>query len=778
MKAVIALCLALGLLGHALCLAQAALPPQKLDLLKRGTVFVRLPGVSRSGTGFIVAVQDDTVFAATNAHVVAPGRSGDGPRIEVLVDPGTPTPRSATARVVAFDETADLAIVAFRLADPPPVLPLARSADVPETTPVYVLGFPFGEALAEPNVTPAVTVARASISALRRGQDGVVERLQLDGELNPGNSGGPIVNDDGEVLGVAVAKVGGTNISFVIPVTFLQGCVRGRVRTINLRPVPGAAGAREIEATVELLDPLDRVSAAAIVTAPKSQQRDADPGKPGEFKPLVGASEHPLTLEKDTARGRVKLARTGAAGEAELFQVKLVRKDGQTTYTAPGEFPGSHDEEAAGNPEAAEDFGKPAGRLEAEKVVKLPAEVERLEVAGGGRYLVMKLRDMPALSVFDTFKGELAKHIRLPSTEFIFAAGGNTAVVYLRAENLLQSYDLDSFERKKTKSNPFGPVITDIVMGHSRGGRALVRHAVGTEQLSQVSFSLLDTVRLEPIKLAGRDGRPPISPHHSSYRDQVHFRANRDMDMITEWATGQSPTGVGLLVRHGSTYEQRYEHNSDGYLAIGDDGRVYTESGRIYNSRLEEFGNLQGMKLFPALGGTLYLALAPDGKLTVYEAGKTRPLGPIGEFPAWKTNEGPHKQGDELGLDRRVIFLPVHGRIAFIPQDNKTVILRPFDLKGALVSAGVDYLIVMSTPTAPATIGKSWTYQIETISRAGGVSFSLELDPEGMHVSDAGLVTWTPKELPSGEGDTVVILVKDRSGEETYHKFMVTVLAE
>jgi hypothetical protein len=390
----------------------------------------------------------------------------------------------------------------------------------------------------------------------------------------------------------------------------------------------------------------------------------------------------------------------------------------------------------------------------------------------------MKLRDMPALSVLDTFKGELAKHLRLPSPDFLFAAGGNTAVVFLQSENLLQSYDLGTFERMKTKPNPFGPAITDLIMGHGRGSRALVRHAVGTEQLSQVTLSLLDAARLEPIKLAGRAGRPPISPHNSSYRDQVHFRANRDMDMITEWATSHSPTGVGLLVRRGGTYEQRYEHDSAGYLAIGDDGRVYTESGRIYSGRLELLGTLPGMKLFPALDGTLYLALAPDGKLTVYEAGKTKPLGPIGDFPGWRKSETPRRQHDELAFDRRIVFLAVYGRIVFVPQDNESVILRPFDLKGALDSAGVDYLVVTSTPTAPATVGKEWTYQIETISRAGAVSFSLELAPEGMQVSDTGLVRWTPKELPGGEGEMVAILVQDRSGEQTYHKFIVTVLSE
>lgn len=766
--------ISLALLGHALCHAQAPLPVDKLNTLKQGTVLVRIAGLSPqfrvSGTGFVADARGNTVFAVTNAHVLAVARENAGLQVEVVVDPGQPQPRVAAGRIVAYDEDTDLALVAFILPGAPRPLPLAQTAEVPETTPVYILGFPFGEALAEPNATPAVTVSRASVSALRRGTDGLVERLQLDGELNPGNSGGPIINANGEVLGAAVAKVGGTNISFVIPVTFIRALVNGSVKSIHLSELAGGADTRNFDVNVELRDPLQKIIAVTILTSTKAKQAGADPGKPGAFKPLVGAAEFPLIVTRGAAQGRMRIPQSDAKA-ADVFQVKLEREDGDPTYTAPDDLTPA-EQTVDETPEAAEEPGPAPPPLENEKSVKLPAEMEQVEVAGGGQYLVLKLRGLPALSVFDTFAGEFAKHIRLPSQEFMYAAGGSTAVVYLPEESLFQVYDLRTYERKKTKPNPLGPVITNMLMGYSRSGRVLVRHAPGSGVRGDQGsgLALLDTTRLEPLRI-GRDGRgiQTVMPNRLS-DEGMQYRANRDLSMITEWSGSHGPRGICVLLRQGTSYEPRYRTDYAGYLAAGDDGRIYTGTGKIFSSQLDEIGQLAGMHLFPGLGGALYLGLADDGKLTVYEAGKTRPLGPLGEFPGWKKD----KERDPR-LDQRLVFMPTLDRVVFFPADDLHIVMRPFDLKAALDSAGVDYLVVLSTPPRTAVASKPWKYQIEAISKAGGVTYALELGPAGMEVSSAGLVTWTPKEATRGDGETVVLLVKDKSGEETYHKFAIPV---
>jgi S1-C subfamily serine protease len=785
MRSTLAAIVLTALVCGSIASAQGVLPAEKLAALKHGTVFVRVRAPQKTGTGFAVAAVQDVTYLITNAHAVATPRGADA-SVEVVLDPGTPQARSAPAKVVALDDSEDLAILALRIENPPAPLPFAKNLDVPETTPVFVLGYPFGETLAQPNASPAVTVSRASVSAQRRDADGMLEALQLDGELNPGNSGGPIVNGEGEVLGVAVAKLNLTNISFGVPAERVRANLRGRVSGMNIEPATGGSGALAVDFTVRLIDPLGRVTAVSVMTSPEVRQRAADAGKPGEFNALVEAQEHTLVLNGGEATGRVTVRKADAAKGKQLFQIKLVRNDGDISHTSGTELPLSllsgaqeaqeRDPEASPASEPPEDFGKPARPLDTEKLTKLPGEVQNVAVAGDGRYLVLKLENLPALTVYDTFKGEIAKHIRLPAGDIVFGAGGNTAVVYLADENLIQTYDLSTCERRKTKPNPFGRVITHITMGHSRGGRALVRHHMGAEATAGAQLTLLDTTRLEPIKLVSREGRPAIPCNDGSLTDRVHFRAAADLDFITEWATSHSPTGVGLIMRHGNAYELRYQHESCGYVLMGDDRQIYTEGGRIYTPKLDEFGTIPGTKLVPALGGTLFLGLAADGKLTVYQTGGVRPLGPLGEFPGWKNPSERSRPLDqnEMPFDRRITFLPIHGRIAFIRQDNASIVLRPFDLKAALDSSGVDYLVVVSRPTTPAVLGQEWSYQIEAITKAAGLTYSLELAPDNMKVSATGLVTWTAREPLGPEGETVIVLVKDKSGEESYHRFVVT----
>ncbi len=68
-------------------------------------------------------------------------------------------------------------------------------------------GFPFGKALSTTKGNPAVTVGKASVSSLRTGPDGGLAYVQIDGNLNPGNSGGPVVDAKGRLVGVAVATI-------------------------------------------------------------------------------------------------------------------------------------------------------------------------------------------------------------------------------------------------------------------------------------------------------------------------------------------------------------------------------------------------------------------------------------------------------------------------------------------------------------------------------------------------------------------------------------------
>lgn len=160
---------------------------------KRATVLVDTS--EANGSGF--CIHESGVFV-TNAHVVE-GLT----QAKVILSPGEVDQKVLSTRITHYDADRDLALliadppVAAQLPDRPPltVLPLGNSNTLFETKPIAVFGFPFGANLAlSEREAPAVTVTVGRITSLRKYQ-GELKEIQLDAAVNPGNSGGPVIDD-------------------------------------------------------------------------------------------------------------------------------------------------------------------------------------------------------------------------------------------------------------------------------------------------------------------------------------------------------------------------------------------------------------------------------------------------------------------------------------------------------------------------------------------------------------------------------------------------------
>src|SRR5262249_14959351 len=85
---------------------------------------------------------------------------------------------------------------------------------------------------------PELSVLRTSVSCLRHTAAGVLEMIQLDGELNPGNSGGPIVDGEGRVVGMTTSRLRAARIGFAIPGERLRGMLRTQRATARRQRAP------------------------------------------------------------------------------------------------------------------------------------------------------------------------------------------------------------------------------------------------------------------------------------------------------------------------------------------------------------------------------------------------------------------------------------------------------------------------------------------------------------------------------------------------------------
>jgi serine/threonine protein kinase len=408
----------------------------------------------------------------------------------------------------------------------------------------------------------------------------------------------------------------------------------------------------------------------------------------------------------------------------------------------------------------------------AENSIKTPDLIADAVVAGGGKWVVLKMETMPVLAVYDADTQNIVKLLRLPSANFLYAAGGDKVLIYYPENNLLQTWDLNSFQQLKTKPNPTGAVICRLTMGHSNNSLALVRYATGTQALDNAGTYFLDVATLENLSasLPKEQGARGLN---SSYRDFIHQRADSNLRYISEWATSHSPSGIGLLIRTEYAFTSRYEHDTQLYLAMGDDNRIYTQQGGIYNLELREVGRIQGHKLIPGIGGALFLSVAKDGNMQVYASGSTTPISPSGQFPGLDPNAHPMEEAwakTPFVFDRHIIFDPSHNRLLLIPFSHDQILQRAFDLKAFMKQAGVDYLVVMSAPDTSIRAGQSWTYQMQVLSNAQEITYQLESGPTGMSVDSKGLLKWNVPANAQGM-ESVVILIKNKAGESRYHSF-------
>jgi WD40 repeat protein/S1-C subfamily serine protease len=217
-----------------------SLPESINQIGKAATAFVTVspPGYTDAVAGSAFCIHRSGWFV-TNEHVVR--KKGD---VVLTLNPGLHSEMRYAAQVVRTDKGLDLALLRARNSRYLPVLSLGSDQGLEELMEVVAFGFPFGKALADgPRSMPEVSVNVGRISAFRHKGDNL-DRIQIEASLNPGNSGGPVLDRSGRVIGVVVEGVPGRGVNFAIPVGAVSRFVAQLVITFE-PPTIGPATIRQ-----------------------------------------------------------------------------------------------------------------------------------------------------------------------------------------------------------------------------------------------------------------------------------------------------------------------------------------------------------------------------------------------------------------------------------------------------------------------------------------------------------------------------------------------------
>jgi S1-C subfamily serine protease len=239
-----------------------------------------------SGSGFVFTTDG---FALTNSHVV----HGATKLTAVLADG-----RRVAATLVGDDPDTDLAVVRLS-ADGVPAAKLGESADVRVGQVAIAIGNPFGF---------HATVTTGVVSALGRtlrAQSGrlIDDVIQTDASLNPGNSGGPLVNSRGEVIGVNTAMIlPAQGICFAIAVDLAKFVATSLIRDGRIvRGWIGVAGQNaRLRRQLVRRHELERESGVLVLSVERDSPAERTGLREGDI--IVGLAGQPVAGVDDLHR--------------------------------------------------------------------------------------------------------------------------------------------------------------------------------------------------------------------------------------------------------------------------------------------------------------------------------------------------------------------------------------------------------------------------------------------------------------------------------------------
>src|SRR6202521_3803811 len=266
------------------------------------------------GSGFIISPDG---YILTNTHVVS-----NSSKITVKLTDR----REFDAKIVGQDERTDVAVIKIVAKGDLPVVRLGDSNKLRPGQWVLAIGSPFGF---ENSVTAGVVsaTARGNVGGEGGGSSGYVPFIQTDVAVNPGNSGGPLFNLNGEVVGInsqIYSRSGGyEGISFAIPIDVANNVAEQLIKSGHVsRGRIGVTTQEVTAATAENLG-LERPRGAAVASVESGGPADKAGIEPLDI--IISVNGKPVETSGQLP-SMIAEIKPGQPAQLEVWRDKAVKR--------------------------------------------------------------------------------------------------------------------------------------------------------------------------------------------------------------------------------------------------------------------------------------------------------------------------------------------------------------------------------------------------------------------------------------------------------------------
>lgn len=340
--------------------------------------------------------------------------------------------------------------------------------------------------------------------------------------------------------------------------------------------------------------------------------------------------------------------------------------------------------------------------------LKLPAEITDVSLAGHGHYLLIYMKSLRTVSVYDVNEARIVKDLKMATDDALIAGGAAEMIVVNRPQNLIERWSLASLQREAVKRLPLTGEVTRLELDYdSFGPLKLTRNEVRSDLTRRgKSVFYFDLKTLEEVYPAEPQLVPELSKEEQSFNSKMGICTHPDYAISIPNRLDDRkrfPTGEGNI-EHVSIFTRKPVKQL-GYAEIAFMGHQdYSPLKRLFT------------------------------------------------------------------VKKRIYFIPQADQVLSIPISSDHLHISRLELS-QLLRKELPFLFVSSVPPGICRRGLEWQYQLELESSEKEVSVELSAGPEGMQISESGKLTWRVPDDCKSDQVFVIVSLTLQDGKTKFQNF-------